>query len=133
MQAARAGLKDIFKKPAAMVGCGGSIPVVGDLQKQLGLDSILVGFGLADDHIHSPNEKFELKWPEERDPAAMQRSSLAWVGSTSVSRRPKPLSLSEELRLFFACLKDAALCPGKTQTTLFSSGVFQGHLRVSRL
>ena len=38
MQAARAGLKDIFKKPAAMVGCGGSIPVVGHLQKQLGLD-----------------------------------------------------------------------------------------------
>lgn len=61
MQAARAGLKDIFKKAAAMVGCGGSIPVVGDLQKQLGLDSILVGFGLSDDRIHSPNEKFELK------------------------------------------------------------------------
>ena len=61
MQAARAGLKDIFKKPAAMVGCGGSIPVVGDLQKQLGLDSILVGFGLSDDRIHSPNEKFELR------------------------------------------------------------------------
>ena len=61
MQAARTGLKDIFKKAAAMVGCGGSIPVVGDLQKQLGLDSILVGFGLSDDRIHSPNEKFELK------------------------------------------------------------------------
>ena len=61
MQAARAGLKDIFKRPAAMVGCGGSIPVVGHLQKQLGLDSILVGFGLSDDRIHSPNEKFELK------------------------------------------------------------------------
>jgi acetylornithine deacetylase/succinyl-diaminopimelate desuccinylase-like protein len=61
MQAARAGLKDIFKKAAAMVGCGGSIPVVGDLQRQLGLDSILVGFGLSDDRIHSPNEKFELK------------------------------------------------------------------------
>ena len=61
MQAARAGLKDIFKKAAAMVGCGGSIPVVGDLQRQLGLDLILVGFGLSDDRIHSPNEKFELK------------------------------------------------------------------------
>jgi len=61
MKAARAGLKDIFKKAAAMVGCGGSIPVVGDLQRQLGLDSILVGFGLSDDRIHSPNEKFELK------------------------------------------------------------------------
>jgi len=61
MQAARAGLEDVFGKPAALVGGGGSIPVVGLLQKGLGLDSILVGFGLSDDRIHSPNEKFELK------------------------------------------------------------------------
>ncbi len=61
MQAARAGLADIYKKPAAMIGSGGSIPVVGLMQQQLGLDSILVGFGLADDRIHSPNEKFELQ------------------------------------------------------------------------
>ena len=61
MQAARAGLEDIYCKPAAMVGAGGSIPVVGHVKTQLGLDSILVGFGLADDRIHSPNEKFELK------------------------------------------------------------------------
>ncbi|KAI94196.1 hypothetical protein T281_12320 [Rhodomicrobium udaipurense JA643] len=61
MQAARAGLQDVFGKPAAMVGGGGSIPVVGLMQKGLGLDSILVGFGLSDDRIHSPNEKFELK------------------------------------------------------------------------
>jgi acetylornithine deacetylase/succinyl-diaminopimelate desuccinylase-like protein len=61
MQAARAGLEDIYRKPAALVGSGGSIPVVGQMQKQLGLDSILVGFGLSDDRIHSPNEKFELK------------------------------------------------------------------------
>ncbi len=60
MRAARAGLADIFGKPPAMVGCGGSIPVVGDLQDELGLNSILVGFGLPDDRIHSPNEKFEL-------------------------------------------------------------------------
>ena len=61
MQAARAGLADIYGKPAAMVGCGGSIPVVGHMQEKLGLASILVGFGLSDDRIHSPNEKFELK------------------------------------------------------------------------
>ena len=60
MRAARAGLEDIFGKPPAMVGGGGSIPVVGHLQEQLGLDLILVGFGLSDDRIHSPNEKFEL-------------------------------------------------------------------------
>ncbi len=61
MQAARAGLADIYGKPGAMVGCGGSIPVVGHMQEKLGLDSILAGFGLSDDRIHSPNEKFELK------------------------------------------------------------------------
>ena len=61
MQAVRAGLADIYGKPAALVGCGGSIPVVGHMREELGLDSILVGFGLSDDRIHSPNEKFELK------------------------------------------------------------------------
>ena len=38
MQATRAGLADIYGKPAAMVGCGGSIPVVGHMQEKLGLD-----------------------------------------------------------------------------------------------
>jgi acetylornithine deacetylase/succinyl-diaminopimelate desuccinylase-like protein len=61
MQAARAGLQEIYRTPAAMIGGGGSIPVVGHMQRELGLESILVGFGLADDRIHSPNEKFELK------------------------------------------------------------------------
>jgi len=61
MQAARAGLADIFGRPAALVGSGGSIPVVGLMKEKIGRESILVGFGLADDRIHSPNEKFELK------------------------------------------------------------------------
>jgi acetylornithine deacetylase/succinyl-diaminopimelate desuccinylase-like protein len=55
------GLKQTFSKSPVLIGCGGSIPLVGSVQKILGFDSLLVGFGLEDDRVHSPNEKFELK------------------------------------------------------------------------
>lgn len=44
-----------------LIKSGGSIPVVGMLKGELGLDTILMGFGLEDDRVHSPNEKFELE------------------------------------------------------------------------
>jgi acetylornithine deacetylase/succinyl-diaminopimelate desuccinylase-like protein len=61
MRAARDGLAEIYGRRPAMIGCGGSIPIGGLLKEQLGLDTIFVGFGLEDDRIHSPNEKFEIK------------------------------------------------------------------------
>ena len=57
---ARNALSDEWPKPAVMVGSGGSIPVVGDFQTYLGMESLLVGFALADDRIHSPNEKYDM-------------------------------------------------------------------------
>ncbi|MGQ9365767.1 dipeptidase [Azospirillum sp. ST 5-10] len=61
LRAAMAGLGDVYENKAVLLGSGGSIPVAGYVRDVLGYDTILVGFGLDDDRIHSPNEKFELK------------------------------------------------------------------------
>ncbi len=60
LQAARQGIQDVFGKPPALIGCGGSIPITAPLREILDLDVLFVGFGLDDDRVHSPNEKFDL-------------------------------------------------------------------------
>ena len=60
LDAARRALARAWAKPAVMVREGGSIPVMATFRETHGLPSILMGFGLDDDQVHSPNEKFSL-------------------------------------------------------------------------
>jgi acetylornithine deacetylase/succinyl-diaminopimelate desuccinylase-like protein len=57
---ARQALTDEWGREAFFIGGGGSIPVTHMLKTSLGMDVILAGFGLEDDRIHSPNEKYDL-------------------------------------------------------------------------
>ena len=56
----RSALSAEWGKKAVTVGEGGSIPIVGDFKRVLGMDTIMVGFALDDDRVHSPNEKYDL-------------------------------------------------------------------------
>ncbi len=60
LQAATAGLADVYDEKPVLIGCGGSVPAIAMMQSVLGFDSLLVGFGLEDDRVHAPNEKFEI-------------------------------------------------------------------------
>ena len=57
---ARDALTAEWGKEAVLRGSGGSIPVAGDFKRILGLDTLLIGYALSDDRIHSPNEKYNL-------------------------------------------------------------------------
>ena len=61
VQAATRALHEVWGKDTVFIRCGGSVPIVGDFDRFLNAPSVMMGFGLPDDNIHAPNEKFCLK------------------------------------------------------------------------
>jgi acetylornithine deacetylase/succinyl-diaminopimelate desuccinylase-like protein len=58
--AARA-FSEMLGRPTVFIRSGGSIPIVGDFAQHLDIPTVLMGFGLPDDGLHSPNEKYRLE------------------------------------------------------------------------
>lgn len=61
IQAATHALHEVWGKDTVFIRSGGSIPIVGDFDRHLGIPSVMMGFGLPDDNLHAPNEKFHLE------------------------------------------------------------------------
>ncbi len=58
IRAATKALDAVFGRETVFIRSGGSIPIVGDFARYLGVGSVMMGFGLPDDNLHAPNEKF---------------------------------------------------------------------------
>ena len=59
-RAAERAFAEAFGRPPLAVRRGGSIPIISDFERELGIKTVLMGFGLESDAIHSPNENFRL-------------------------------------------------------------------------
>jgi acetylornithine deacetylase/succinyl-diaminopimelate desuccinylase-like protein len=60
VRAATEAMHEVFGKETVFVRGGGSIPIVGDFVRELKIPTVMMGFGLPDDNLHAPNEKFHL-------------------------------------------------------------------------
>ena len=60
VRAATRALKKVWGKDTVFIRSGGSIPIVGDFERYLKIPSVMMGFGLPDDGLHAPNEKFHI-------------------------------------------------------------------------
>ena len=78
MGAARRACVEAFGREPAMIRCGASVPVTEVIQRLLGLDAVMMGFGLPDDNLHSPNEHFRLEhlWRGSAAAAALMHNLL---------------------------------------------------------
>jgi acetylornithine deacetylase/succinyl-diaminopimelate desuccinylase-like protein len=60
IRAAADALEQVWGTMPVFTRSGGSIPVVGDFERALGIPTVMMGFGLPDDNLHAPNEKFHI-------------------------------------------------------------------------
>jgi acetylornithine deacetylase/succinyl-diaminopimelate desuccinylase-like protein len=74
VEAARKALRASFKADPVLLREGGSIPIVNDFKRILGVDTLMIGLALPEDNAHSPNERFSLECFEK----GMQMSAYLW-------------------------------------------------------
>ncbi|MEO0810355.1 MAG: M20/M25/M40 family metallo-hydrolase [Pseudomonadota bacterium] len=86
VKAAARALQDEWGQSAVLLGSGGSIPVVSNFKNHLGIASLLVGFGLDDDRIHSPNEKYNM--------TSFTHGTRSWVRIIEALSRLQPGAMS---------------------------------------
>jgi acetylornithine deacetylase/succinyl-diaminopimelate desuccinylase-like protein len=60
IRAATRALHQVFGKDTVFIRSGGSVPIVGDFERHLRIPTVMMGFGLPDDNLHAPNEKFHI-------------------------------------------------------------------------
>jgi acetylornithine deacetylase/succinyl-diaminopimelate desuccinylase-like protein len=60
VRSAMQAMKAVFNRDTVFIRSGGSIPVVADFEKYVKIPSVMMGFGLPDDNLHAPNEKFHI-------------------------------------------------------------------------
>ena len=60
VKASTEAMKEVFHRDTVFIRSGGSIPIVADFEKYLKIPSVMMGFGLPDDNLHAPNEKFHI-------------------------------------------------------------------------
>jgi acetylornithine deacetylase/succinyl-diaminopimelate desuccinylase-like protein len=60
IKAATESMREVFGKDTVFIRSGGSVPIVGDFERNLKVPTVMMGFGLPDDNLHAPNEKFHI-------------------------------------------------------------------------